>query len=123
MLTKRLAGLIMLPGANYKHNKKDRGFEGVLIASQYWIKESWWVLGGVGLTFDAPAFYTVDDPSTAEFNSGYPAFSFATGYEFYQKGRFALDIQYRVFWGQANLPNNGNRKGISNMLIVGFNWY
>ncbi len=123
MLNNRLALLALLPGANYKYNGKDRGFEGVIIAGQYWLKENWWVLGGAGLTFDAPAFYTVKDPKTAGFYTGFPAFTFATGYEIWHKGRFALDLQYRIFLGKSNLPNNGQREGVSNMCIVGFNWY
>ena len=123
MVNKRLALLAILPGANYKYNGKDRGFEGFILAGQYWIKDKWWVLGGTGLTFDAPAFYTVKDPKTAGFYTGVPAFSFATGYEVWHKGRFALDLQYRIFLGKSNLPNNGQREGISNMFIVGFNWY
>lgn len=123
MITNRLAILALLPGANYKYNEIDRGFEAVIIAGQYWIKDNWWVMGGTGLTFDAPAFYTVNDPKTAEFNTGIPAITFATGYEIWRKGRFALDLQYRIFNGKSSLPNGGQRKGVSNMLIVGFNWY
>lgn len=123
LLHKRFALLALLPGANYKYNGNDRGFEGLIIAGQYWIKDNWWVSGGTGLTFDAPAFYTVKDPKTAAFYTGAPAFTFSTGYEIWNKGRFALDLQYRIFIGKSNLPNNGQREGISNMLIVGFNWY
>ena len=123
MLHKRFALLALLPGANYKYNGKDRGFEGAIIAGQYWLKDNWWVLGGTGLTFDAPAFYTVKEPNTAGFYTGFPAFTFATGYEVWRKGRFALDLQYRIFLGKSNLPNDGQREGISNMFIVGFNWY
>ncbi len=123
MINKRLALLAFLPGANYRYKGKDRGFEGVIIAGQYWLKDNWWVLGGTGLTFDTPAFYTVKDPKTAGFYTGVPAFTFSTGYEIWQKGRFALDLQYRIFIGKSNLPNNGFREGVSNMFIVGFNWY
>lgn len=123
MLNERLALLALLPGANYKYNGKARGFEAVIIAGQYWVKDKWWILSGTGLTFDAPAFYTVKDPKTAGFYTGVPAFTFATGYEVYHKGKFAIDLQYRIFVGKSNLPNNGQRKGVSNMLIVSFNWY
>lgn len=123
MLSKRLALLAILPGANYKYNGKDRGFEALIIGGQYWLKDNWRVLGGTGLTFDAPAFYTVKDPKTAGFYTGVPAFTFATGYEVWHKGRLALDLQYRTFLGKSNLPNKGQREGVSNMFIVGFNWY
>lgn len=123
MANSRLAILALLPGANYKHNGKPRGFEGLLLAGQYWVQDNWWLLGGAGLTFDAPAFYTVKDPKTADFYTGIPALSLASGYEIWHKERFALDIQYRLFFGTSNLPNNEQRRGISNTLVVGFNWY
>jgi hypothetical protein len=123
MLNSRLALLALLPGANYNYNGKDRGFEAVIISGQYWVKDNWWVLGGTGITFDAPAFYTVKDIKTADFYTGFPALTFATGYEVWHRKRFALDLQYRVFYGKSNLSNGGQREGISNMFIVGFNWY
>lgn len=123
MINNRLAILALLPGANYKYKGKDRGFEAITITAQFWAKERWWLMGGAGLSFDAPAFYTVKDPKTAEFYTGFPALTAGTGYEIYRKGKFAIDLQYRFFYGQSNLSNNGFRNGISNMFIVGFNWY
>lgn len=123
MASKRLALLILLPGANYKYEGKNRGFEAFTIAGQYWLKDKWWVLGATGLTFDAPAFYTVKDPKTAGFYTGFPALAFETGYEIWHKRRFALDLHYRIFIGKSNLSNNGQRNGISNLFIIGFNWY
>ncbi len=123
MLNNRFALYVLLPGANYKYKGKSRGFEGILVSGQYWIKDHWWVLGGAGLTFDAAAFYTVNDPETAGFYTGLPAFTASSGYEVWHKGKFALDIQYRFFYGKSNLPNRGLRNGISNMVVIGFNWY
>jgi len=123
MVTDRLALMALLPGALYKYNGNSRGFEAIQVAGQFWIKDHWWVLGGAGVTFDAPAFYTVKDPASAEFNFGFPSISVATGYEVWSKGKFALDVQYRFFLGKSNLSGNGVREGFSNMLIVGFNWY
>ncbi len=39
------------------------------------------------------------------------------------KGRFTADLQYRLFIGKSELPNNVQREGISNMFIIGLNWY
>lgn len=123
MLNKRSEILLILPGANYTYLTKQRGFEGFVLSYQTWIKPKWWVLAGAGVTFDAPAFYTVSDPKTAGFYTGLPALSVASGYEFYQRKHMALDLQYRFFYGHATIENNINRHGISNMVILGINWY
>ena len=120
--SQRFAFFALLPGANYKYRNKDRGFEGFDLAVQYWIKPDWWLMCGGGMTFDAPAFYTVKDPKTAGFYTGFPSVTFGTGYEIWHKGKFAFDIQYRFFAGKSVLPN-GSRTGMANMLIAGFNWY
>lgn len=119
---KKIALCILLPGANYKYNKKDRGFEAFVPAIQYWINPKWWALLGTGLTFDAPAFYTVDDPKKAAFYTGIPAITFATGYEILHKKNFGLDLQYRFFAGKSVIEPSKYRTGLSNMLLVGFNW-
>lgn len=123
MFTERFAMYTLLPGANYKYKNKARGFEGILVAGQYWITNKWWVLAGTGLTFDAPAFYTVKDPKTAEFYTGFPAFTFATGFEVLKKEHFVVDLHYRIFLGESHIQNEGERTGVSNMFILGFNWY
>jgi hypothetical protein len=114
---------LQLPGANYRYAGKDRGFEAIMLSTQYWLKKNWWLHAGLGLSFDAAAFYTVKDPKTAAFYTGFPAFSVGSGYEIWHKGRFALDLQYRFFSGKSMLPDDGFRKGIANMLLIGFNWY
>ena len=123
MLNPKCALQLILPGATYTSEGKDRGFEGIVPAVQYWVKDKWWVMGGIGLTLDAPAFYTVKDPATAEFNFGFPAFSAATGYELFQKRRLIIDVQYRLFYGKVDLDNGDIKKGIANMILLGFNWY
>lgn len=34
-----------------------------------------------------------------------------------------MDIQYRIYAGQAGLANGSKIQGMSNMFILGFNWY
>ncbi len=122
MPNKRLAVVVLLPGANYKYHGKDRGFESFCFAAQFWVKKDLWILGGTGLTFDAPAFYTVKDPAKAGFYFGAPSFTLAAGYEIFHKKRFAIDLQYRLFIGSSNIPG-GKREGVSNMFLIGFNRY
>lgn len=123
MLNEKLAIQLLLPSSVYKAEDKQRGFEGVLLSGQYWIKDGVWLLGGLGMTLDAPAFWTVEDPATAEFNVGFPAIALAAGYELWSRKNFVIDAQYRIFAGQAQLSDGGSRKGVSNMLSIGFNWY
>jgi hypothetical protein len=118
-----LAVGVLLPGAIYAYQGKDRGFEAVLLTGQYWFRERWWVLGGAGMTLDAPAFYTVSDPSAADFHTGFPALAAAVGYELWQKDGWVVHVQYRFFTGKTALPNGGERNGVSNMFSIGIDRY
>ncbi len=120
-LNKQFALQLLLPGAVYKYNKKDRGFEGAIFCAQYWMQPNWWLLIGGGFTFDAPAFYTVKDPRSSSFYTGFPALTLATGWEVYHYTNKNIDLQFRTFYGQSN-TNNGLRTGWANMLLLGFNW-
>lgn len=123
MVSSKLALQLLLPGSPYQYQGKARGFEGIVISAQYWVKDQWWVLGGTGLTLDAPAFWTVKEPGQADFKVAFPALTFATGYEVYKKKNFAIDIQYRFYAGQVELDGGGKRQGFSNMFSVGLNWH
>lgn len=115
---------LLLPGHLYKQDGKYRGFEGFVLNGQYWVKDKWWVLGGVGLTLDAPAFWRAfKDYDSKDFHTGFPALTFGTGYEVYRKGNFALDVQYRLYSGRVNMENDGKRRGMAHMVVLGFNWY
>lgn len=122
-VSEKFSMMIYLPGAIYQFDDLDRGFEGIMLNGQYWLKDRWWINAGVGLTLDAPAFYTVDDFASANFYTGLPAIAAGTGYEIFKKGNFAIDLQYRIFIGKSVLENNSERAGVSNMFIVGFNLY
>lgn len=119
----RFSLMLQLPGATYKSENKIRGFEGIQLAGQYWATKNLWINAGIGLTLDAPAFFTVDDIESADFYSGLPSLTFGTGYEIYKRGRFTVDLQYRIFYGRSKTGDSSNRQGLSNMFLIGINWY
>jgi hypothetical protein len=123
MANQNLAIQLWIPGALYKLNGKDRSFEGLIISGQYWLKDKWWALGGIGMTLDAPAFWTVENTETADFNIGFPALALATGYEIWRIKNFAIDIQYHIYAGQAKLETGKKRQSISHVFSIGFNLY
>ena len=122
MLNEKLALLVIIPGANYKYEDNDRSFEAFIPSLQYWFKDRWWINGGIGLTMDFPAFYTVNDPKEADFFIG-PSFSASTGYEIIRKTKFVIDIQSRVHIGRSYINNNNYRDGASFVVGLGFNFY
>ncbi len=123
MISRKLALQLLIPGSTYRHEGRQRGFEGFLLTAQYWPRDRWWILGGAGVAFDAPAFWTVKDFRTADFYSGLPAVAFATGYEILRKKHLTLDIQYRLYAGQVSTDSKGKKQGVTNMLSLGINWY
>jgi hypothetical protein len=125
MIGERSAVCVYLPGSIYreKHDsrERDRGFEGIIPVYQFWPAERWWIMGGAGLTLDAPAFYDIQDVSERKFHFG-PSVLAATGYEIWWRNRFALDIQARAHYGYAELPG-GRRTVFAGNLLIGGNWY
>ena len=125
MISKRSALFVYLPGSIYTFNdsgrKRDRGFEGIIPSFQYWIKERWYILGGVGLGMDAPAFYDIKNEEERKFYFGTTVIA-GTGYEFWQKGKFAMDIQSRMHYGSVDVAE-GKLNGLAFSVLIGFNWY
>lgn len=125
MISPRTALLLYLPGTVYAYKnegrERDRGFESIVPAVQYWVGDLLWLLGGVGLGLDAPAFYDIKEETERKFYFGTAALA-GVGYELWRKGRFALDLQGRVHYGNAKLPK-GRRDGLAFSLLVGFNFY
>ena len=122
MVNDRLAILATLPGMIYDYEGRDRSFEAIIPALQYWVKDRWWVNGGVGLAMDFPAFYEVDDFKEEDWNFGC-AVSVSTGYELLQKKRFALYLQTKLHMGRVFMENDGHRDGVAFSIGLGFNWY
>jgi hypothetical protein len=125
MLSQRTAVLLYLPGTIYEYKgvtrTRDRGFEGIVPSVQFWPKDRWLVLGGAGLTLDAPAFYDIKNEEERKFYFG-PSVLAGTGFEVWHKGKFALDVQARVHYGTAKVPE-GTRKGLAFNVMLGLNWY
>ena len=125
MVSSKTAIVVLLPGSLYKYKgvgrERDRGFEGIIPSVQYWVKDRFWVLGGVGLTLDAPAFYDIKDETERKFYFG-PAMVLSSGYELWSKGKFAIDLQARMHYGYAAVPE-GTKTGLALNFMIGFNWY
>jgi len=125
MLNPKTAAVLLLPGSVYRYKwagrERSRGFEGFFPSIQYWARDRWWLLGGVGLGMDAPAFYDIKDETERKFYFG-PAAVAGTGYELWRRGRFALDVQGRAQFGSVSAPE-GRRNGLVFNLLVGVNWY
>ena len=121
--------IIILGGAssiyNYSGEGRDRkrGFEGLFIATQYWTNDRLWLMGGIGATADAPVFYDieVDNESERDYFWG-PGLIVGTGYELWRKKKFALDVQSKLHFGYANVPE-GRKTGVAFNIGIGFNWY
>ena len=122
MVNDRLAILATSPGMLYSLDDKDRSFEAIVPTVQYWLKNKWWVNGGLGLGMDMPAFYQIKKVENEDWNFGC-AVSLSTGYEVLQKKNFALDLQTRLNMGRVGLGNDMHRDGVSFSVGVGINFY
>jgi hypothetical protein len=125
MISSRTALLLVLPGSIYTYDiegrSRDRGFEGIVPSVQYWFSDRWWVLGGIGLGMDAPAFYDIESEDERKFYFG-TALIAGVGYEVWRERKFALDVQSRIHLGTASRPE-GKFRGTAFDVLVGFNWY
>lgn len=125
MLSKRMAIFLYLPGTLYTFKNegrtRHRGFEAITPSLQYWCNHRTWVLGGVGIGLDAPAFYDIKHEEERTYYFGTAAVA-SIGYEIWQKGTFALDIQGRIHYGTANRPE-GKINGLAFDFLLGFNVY
>lgn len=125
MLRPNTALVLCLPGSVYTYKgpnrQRDRGFEGIVPGVQFWPTQRWWLLGGAGLSMDAPAFYDIKNESERKFYFG-PGALLGTAYELWRKGNKSLDLQARLHYGRQKLPE-GIQEGVAISLLLGFNWY
>jgi outer membrane protein W len=99
---------------------------GILAPSvQYWFKERFWVLGGIGLGVDAPVFFDIKNPETnkeeTEYHSGLGIVG-AIGYDIYQGKKFTIDLKARITYRNVNITE-GKTSGVSPSLLIGINFY
>ncbi|WP_431134661.1 hypothetical protein [Psychroserpens mesophilus] len=121
MLNEKLAITASLPGNIYEFQDNDRHFGGFIPSVQYWVKDRWWIHGGIGLAIDSPALYDIKDKVNDDWNFGCAVMA-STGYEIYKKKNFALNIQSKLVLGRAFLENDMHRDAVIFNIGLGFSW-
>lgn len=121
MLNERLAITASLPGNIYEFQDNDRHFGGFIPSVQYWVKDRWWIHGGIGLAIDSPALYDIKDDVNDDWNFGCAVMA-STGYEVYKKKNFALNVQSKLVLGRAFLDGDANRDAVIFNIGLGFSW-
>jgi len=119
----QISVLLYLPGSVYKYElegrTRNRGFEAVLPSIQYWPTDRIWLLGGLGLGMDAPAFFDIKTEEERRFHFGY-AMALSSGYELIQFHNKTIDIQARIHHGVIN-TDDGKVRGTSFTILLGIN--
>jgi hypothetical protein len=121
MLNDKLAITLSLPGNIYEFQDNDRHFGGFIPSVQYWVKDRWWIHGGMGLAIDSPALYDIKDDVNDDWNFGF-ALKASTGYEFYKKKNFALNVQSNLVIGSVSLDGDMHRDAVIFNIGLGFSW-
>lgn len=121
MLNDKLAITAALPGNIYEFQDNDRHFGGFIPSVQYWVKDRWWIHGGIGLAIDAPALYAIKDNVNDNWNFGCAVMA-STGYEIYKKNNFALNVQSKLVLGRASLDGDVNRDAVIFNVGLGLSW-
>ncbi|MFD0797215.1 hypothetical protein ACFQZJ_07075 [Maribacter chungangensis] len=122
MLNNRFGITVSAPGMIYTVNDNDRHFGGIIPSVQYWVKDRWWIHGGVGLAIDSPALYDIKDNVNDDWNTGIAVMA-STGYEVYRKNKFALNVQSKLLVGGVKLDNNIDREVVQFSVGIGFSWF
>ncbi|MCG2462181.1 hypothetical protein K8352_15580 [Flavobacteriaceae bacterium F89] len=121
MLNEKLAITVSLPGNIYEFQDNDRNFGGFIPSLQYWVKDRWWIHGGIGLAIDSPALYDIKDTVNDDWNFGCAVMA-STGYEIYKKKKFALNVQSKFVLGRASLDGDMHRDALIFNIGLGFSW-
>lgn len=121
MLNDRLAITAAMPGMIYEFQDNDRHFGCFIPSVQYWVKNRWWIHGGIGLAIDSPALYDIEDDVNDDWNFGCAVMA-STGYEIYKKKNFALNVQSNLVLGRAFLDNDVDRDVVIFNIGLGFSW-
>ena len=122
MLNDKLALTLSMPGNIYEFQDNDRHFGGFIPSVQYWVKDRWWIHGGVGLAIDSPALYDIKDNVNDDWNFGCAVMA-STGYEIYKKNNFALNVQSKLMMGRAFLKGDAHRDAVTFNIGLGFSWF
>jgi hypothetical protein len=121
MLNEKLAITVSMPGNIYEFQDNDRHFGGFIPSVQYWVKDRWWIHGGIGLAIDSPALYDIKDNVNDDWNFGCAVMA-STGYEIYKKKNFALNVQSKLVLGRASLDGDAHRDAVIFNVGLGFSW-
>lgn len=121
MLNEKLAITATMPGNIYKFQDNDRNFGGFIPSVQYWVKDRWWIHGGIGLAIDSPALYDIKDNVNDDWNFGCAVMA-STGYEIYKKKNFALNVQSKLVLGRTSLDGGMHRDALLFNIGLGFSW-
>ncbi|MEP3371698.1 MAG: hypothetical protein ABJO28_00120 [Maribacter dokdonensis] len=121
MLNEKLAITVSMPGNIYEFQDNDRHFGGFIPSVQYWVKDRWWIHGGIGLAIDSPALYDIKDNVNDDWNFGCAVMA-STGYEIYKKKNFALNVQSKLVLGRASLDGDAHRDAVIFNIGLGFSW-
>ena len=121
MLNEKLAITVAMPGNIYEFQDNDRNFGGFIPSVQYWIKNRWWIHGGIGLAIDSPALYDIKDNVNDDWNFGCAVMA-STGYEIYKKKNFALNVQSKLVLGRTSLDGDAHRDAVIFNVGLGFSW-
>jgi hypothetical protein len=122
MLNDNLAITASMPGMIYEYQDNDRHFGGFIPSLQYWLKDRWWIHGGMGLAIDSPALYDIKDNVNDDWNFGCAVMA-STGYEIYKKNNFALNVQSKLVLGRAFLKGDAHRDAVTFNIGLGFSWF